>query len=170
MWNLLKKNNRGECERLRDSLEEAAAKHADAVSIEGLTEGLPQVARKHIISCESCLAAAQDILAVREIFRGIAVSGAEARPGFATRVMNAIAAREREVALRISAWTEFPRLASRLAWITAVVLLASTTWFYEKVVRAPSYPSNSATPESIFEAPPQASQDDLLITMSESNP
>ena len=170
MWNLLKKNDHEECGRSRNSLEEVAVKNADAGSIEGLIQSLPESEREHITSCQSCHEAAQDILSVREIFRGIATSGAEARPGFAARVMSAIAAREREVALRISAWAEFPRLASRLTWITAVVLLASTAWFYEKVVRTPGYPSNGATPESIFEAPPQASQDDLLISMSESNP
>src|SRR5256884_6740993 len=45
--------------------------------------------------------------------------------------------REKELAERVTAWTEFPRFASRLTWVAAVVLLASTTWFYESVLRAP---------------------------------
>src|SRR5260370_538030 len=90
---------------------------------------------------------------------------------FAARVMNAIAARERELSLRVSGWTEFPRFASRVAWITAVVLLAGSTWFYEKAMKTPSYPLKGVgAQESIFEAPQQTNQDDVLISMEESNP
>jgi hypothetical protein len=168
MWNLLKRTEG--CRRTWDSLEEVATKHADTLRVEGLIDRLEPMAREHIRSCQSCRDAVQDLVATKELFQGAASFAVEARPWFAARVMNAIAAREREVALRISAWTEFPRFASRLAWITVVVLLASTTWFYEKVVRAPSYPSNGATQESIFDTSPQTNQDDILISMSESNP
>lgn len=169
MWNLLKKNKRG-CIRLRDLLEEVAAKHGEGLRIDGLMDGLPPTERDHLASCESCRGAAQDLVATKELFRGISSTAAEARPWFAARVMNAIAARERELATRVSAWTEFPRLASRLAWITVVLLLASTTWFYEKVIRAPNYQRNAAVQETIFDAPSQANQDDVLIGMAESNP
>lgn len=157
------------CEKLRDSLEEAAETHADAASIDELMQGLPQEDREHVNSCESCRQAALDLIAVKEMFKGAPSFAQESRPWFAARVMSAIAARERELALRVSVWTEFPRFASRLAWITVVVLLAGTSWFYEKVVRAPSYPSNGTTQESIFDTTPQTNQDDILISM-ESNP
>lgn len=170
MWNLLKKNN-AECGRLRDSFEEAATKHAGAISVEGLIESLPQAEREHVTSCESCREAAQDLVATKRLFQGAASFAEDARPWFAARVMNAIAAREKELSLRVSAWSEFPRFASRLAWITAVVLLAGSTWFYEKAMKAPSYPLKGAAPqESIFEAPQQTNQDDVLISMEESNP
>ena len=170
MWNLLKKNN-AECERLRDSLEEAAAKQADAMSVEGLLEGLPPAEREHVTSCGSCREAAQDLVAAKELFRGAASFAEDARPWFAARVMNAIAARERELSLRVSAWSEFPRFASRVAWVTAVVLLAGSTWFYEKAMKTPSYPvKGAAAQESIFETTPQANQDDILISMAENNP
>ncbi len=170
MWNLLKKN-KGECGRLRDSVEEAATKHADAISVEGLIEGLPQAERAHAASCASCREVAQDLVAAKELFQGAASFAEEARPWFTARVMNAIAARERELSLRVSAWSEFPRFASRLAWITVVVLLAGSTWFYEKAMKTPSDASKGAAPqESIFETTPQANQDDILLSMSESNP
>jgi hypothetical protein len=169
MWNLLKKNKR-ECISLRDSLEEVAGKHGEDLRIEGLTDSLASAEREHLANCESCREAAQDLVAAKELFRGISSSAADARPWFAARVMNAIAARERELALRVSAWTEFPRLASRLAWITVVVLLASTTWFYEKVIRAPNYQRSGAAQENIFDAPSQTNQDDVLISRAESNP
>jgi hypothetical protein len=170
MWNLLKKTNPG-CEKLFDFLEEAATKRADMMSVEGLMGGLPQAEREHLASCEDCREAAQDLVAARELFRGVASFRQGAKPWFAARVMNAIAARERELSLRVSAWSEFPRFASRLAWITVVVLLAGSTWFYEKAVKTPSYPLKGAAPqESIFETTPPTNQDDVLIGMVESNP
>jgi hypothetical protein len=170
MWNLLKKGN-AECGRLRDSLEEAATKHAEAISVEGLLEGVRPAEREHVTSCGSCREAAQDLVAAKELFQGAVSFAADARPWFAARVMKAIAARERELSLRVSAWSEFPRFASRVAWITAVVLLAGSTWFYEKARKTPSYPLKGAAPqESIFEAPPQTNQDDVLISREETNP
>ncbi len=170
MWKLLKKNN-AECERLRDSLEEAATKRAGVISVEGLLEGLSPANREHVSSCANCREAAQDLVAAKELFQGAASFAEEARPWFAARVMNAIAARERELSSRVSAWSEFPRFASRVAWITAVVLLAGSTWFYERAMKTPSYPLKGAAPqESIFEAPQQTNQDDVLISREESNP
>jgi hypothetical protein len=170
MWNLLKKNN-PECGRLRDSLEEAATQHADPGSVERLIEDLPPAVREHVTACESCREAAQDLVAAKELFQGAARFAEEERPWFAARVMNAIAARERELSLRVSAWSEFPRFASRVVWITAVVLLAGSTWFYEKAVKTPSYLLKGLAPqETIFDAPQQTNQDDVLISMEESNP
>jgi hypothetical protein len=170
MWNLLKKNN-AECERLHDSLEEAGTKRADVMSVEGLLEGLSSAEREHLTSCEDCREAAEDLVTAKELFQGVGSFREDAKPWFAARVMNAIAARERELSLRVSAWTEFPRFASRLAWITAVALLAGSTWFYEKAIKTPSYPLKGAgAQESIFEAPQQTNQDDVLISMEESNP
>jgi len=170
MWNLLKKKN-AECGRLRDSLEEAATKQAGAIRVAGLVECLSPAEREHVSSCASCREVAQDLVAAKELFQGAASFAEGARPWFAVRVMNAIAARERELSLRVSAWSEFPRFASRLAWITVVVLLAGSTWFYEKGMRTPTDASKGAAPqESIFETTPQANQDDILLTMSESNP
>ncbi len=170
MWNLLKKDKK-ECGRLRDFLEEAATKPAGAMSVEGLMEGLYPGEREHVTSCASCREAAQDLVAVKELFRGVASFAQDAKPWFAARVMNAIAARERELSLRVSAWSEFPRFALQLAWITAVVLLAGSTWFYERAEKTPSNPvKGAAAQESIFETTPQANQDDILISMAENNP
>lgn len=168
MWNLLKKNGQ-ECGRIQDSLEEAA-ENSNAGTIEQLIASLPAAAREHIVGCGVCRETALDLAATKEIFKGTASVAEEARPWFATRVMAAIAARERELAERMSAWREFSRFASRLALISAVLLVAGTTWFYEKGIRAPSNPSNGAAQESIFEPPQQANQDDILISMAESNP
>jgi len=168
MWNLMKKGNE-ECERLRDSLEESVMARSNRVSLEELMESLPLAQRHHITVCGGCREAAEDVLAAREIFKGIALRAEEPRPWFAKRVMAAIAASERELA--VSPWTAVPRFASRLAWITGVVILVFSTWLYEKPgTPSGKQPSAAAAPESIFEAPQSAAQDDVLISMAESNP
>jgi hypothetical protein len=168
MWNLLKRNDE-ECRRVRDALEQAAARRSDSVSVKSLTEELTREEQKHIGVCGDCREALKELAATKELFRGAASLAEDERPWFAARVMAAIASRERELAQRVSAWSEFPRFASRLAWVTAVVLLAGTTWFYESVLRSPSYPSTGSQ-EFIFEAPQQSSPDDILISMAGDNP
>ena len=167
MWDKSKENE--DCRRFRDGLEEAAAKFEGAIRIESLIALLPEEQRGHVAACADCQEAASDLVRVKALFRGAASFATEERPWFAARVMAAIASRERELAERVTAWTEFPRFASRLAWVAAIFLLAGTTWFYESVVRAPSYlPTDSQ--ESIFEAPQQTPPDDLLVSRASDNP
>ena len=167
MWNL-RRRSKEECGRLRDAVEGAAAKQADAVSVKSLREGLTTEERKHIETCRDCQEAVQELVAAKELFQGASSFREEARPWFAARVMAAIAAREKDLAECVTAWTEFPRFASRLIWVAAIVLLASTTWFYESVVRVPGPVSGSQ--ESIFEAPQQTTPDDILISQAGDNP
>jgi|SRR5690348_7892908 len=162
MWNLLKRENE-ECRRLRDVLEDAAAKRVGALSVKSVKEEITAEERKHTEACANCREAVEDLIATKQLFQGVSSLADEQRPGFAARVMAAIASRERELAKRVSAWTEFPRFASRLTVVAAIVLLAGTTWFYENVVRAPSYPS-SGYQESIFEGPQPPAPDDTLIS------
>jgi hypothetical protein len=171
MWNLLKKSRDEECGELRDLLEESAAARPEAVRVEELSEDWPSAQREHLSTCESCQEAAQDLFATREIFQGVASQTDQARPWFATRVMEAIRTRERELALPASLWSAFPRFASRLAWVSAVVLLAGSAWLYERPVAAPNKaPAAASTQEYLFEAPPPPmNQDDVLISMAEKN-
>jgi hypothetical protein len=170
MWDLLKRQ-KDECKHLQDWLEDAAAEHSHAASVAELLEVLSLVQRVHFAGCQSCRDTAQVLLAAREIFNGVPSNREEARPWFAGRVMAAIAARERELALTVSPWSVVPRFASRLAWITAIVLLAGSTWLYEKPATAPTkQPSAASSQEYLFEAPaPPMNQDDVLISMAEKN-
>jgi len=167
MWNLLKRENE-ECRRFRDVLE-IAADRSDTLSVKNLTEQLSAEERKHVETCADCREAVEELVATKELLHGVSSLTDQERPWFAARVMAAIASRERELAERVSAWTEFPRFASRLALVAAIVLLAGTTWFYESVVRAPGYPSSGAQ-ESIFEAPQQTTPDDILVSRAGDNP
>jgi hypothetical protein len=168
MWNLLKRSKE-ECRRLRDKAEVTAAKQADAVRVKNVREELTAEEREHFETCRDCQEAVQELLAAKELFQRVAGFRQEERPWFAARVMAAIAARERELAERVTAWTEFPRFASRLTWVAVIVLLASTTWFYESVLRTPTHPANGSQ-ESIFEAPPQTTPDDILISQAGDHP
>lgn len=167
MWDMLKENE--ECRKFRDALEDAAAKFEDAVSIDNLLADFSEEQRKHVAACADCREAANDLVQVKTLFHGAASFSGEERPWFAARVMAVIASRERELAERVSAWTEFPRFASRLTWVAAILILAGTTWFYEAVVRAPSY-APTGSQESIFEAPQQTTPDDVLVSMSGDHP
>lgn len=168
MWNLLNRSKE-ECGRLRDRVEAMAAKQADAVSVKTVREELTAEERKHIDTCRDCQEAVRELFAAKELFERVPSFSQEERPWFVARVMAAIAARERELAERVTAWTEFPRFASRLTWVAVIVLLASTTWFYESVVRTPSHPVNGSQ-ESIFEAPQQTTPDDILISQAGDHP
>ena len=171
MWNLLKQSDE-ECRKLQDLLEDSAAACPEAISVAQFSEALPAAQRSHFAACASCREAAQDLLATREIFKGVASRAGQAGPWFAAGVMGAIRAREHEFALRASLWRAFPRYASRLAWVSAVMLLAGSTWLYERPAAAPNkQPVAASTQEYLFEAPPQPmNQDDVLISMAEKNP
>jgi len=71
MWNLLKKSDE-QCRKVRDLLEDSAAARPEAVSIQELSEALSAAAQTHIGACVGCQEAAQDLLATREIFKGVA--------------------------------------------------------------------------------------------------
>jgi hypothetical protein len=96
MWNLLNKSD-NECWKLRDLLEESAVARREAVSVEQWRETWPAAQRAHIAACRACQQAAQDLLATQRIFKGVGSAREMVRPWFATRVMAAIAAREREL-------------------------------------------------------------------------
>src|SRR6516162_7143265 len=125
MWDMLKENE--ECKRFRDGLEEAAECLEDAATVEELIASLPGEQQKHFAACVDCREAAKDLVKAKALFSGAASFAEEERWWFASRVMAAIAAREKEIAERVSAWTEFPRFASRLAWVAGILLLAGTT-------------------------------------------
>lgn len=170
MWNLLKKSDK-ECGRLLDLLEESSAARPNARSVEELIEVLSPAERGHIASCSSCREAAQDVLKTREIFKQLGSTAAMAGPWFSTRVMAAIAAREGELTEAASTWLAVPRFASRLAVASAALLLMTGTWLYKRPLPAPNLQASTlAAQESLFEAAPPASQDDVLVPVQESNP
>jgi hypothetical protein len=169
MWKFLKMKNE-ECREFQDGLEEFTAARPTDGNLQELLAVMAPAEREHVAACADCREAAQDFVASREILRGMTAAGVEAGPGFAKRVMNVIAARERELANLANAWSEVPRFASRLAWASAIVLLVGSTWLYEKPAPVANHPLTvAASQESLFETAPPANQDDVLIGLTESN-
>lgn len=170
MWNLLKKNDQ-RCIAMLDLLEASAAVRPEAENITDLSADMSAAERAHIASCQNCQEAALDLLATREIFGSVGSAKEMAGPWFPARVMAAIAARERELADVATTWLAVPKFASRLAVVSAGLLLVASTWLYEKPLPSPSQQTSSlAAQESLFEAPPPASQDDVLVPVQENNP
>lgn len=173
MWNLLKKRDE-ECRKFQDLLEDSAEARPEAVRVEQLSEAWPAAQRNHIAACETCQEAAEDILASREIFKGLASAGEVARPWFANRVMAAIAARERELSQVASTWLAVPKFASRLAIASGALLLVASTWLYERPVPVPvptpnQLASTLAAQESLFDTSPLINQDDVFVIGQENN-
>ena len=166
MLGMLKGNEN--CRKFRDALEEAAERLEGAIRVESLIALLPEEHCGHVAACADCREAANDLVKVKALLNGVTSFAGDERPWFAGRVMAVIASRERELVERVTAWTEFPRFASRLTWVAAILLLAGTTWFYEAVVRAPNY--SPAGQESIFEVPQQTAPDDVLVSMAGDHP
>src|SRR5712664_3804231 len=170
MWNLLKKSGE-ECRKLMASIEQAAAVRPAATSVEALSEALSPAERAHVASCEKCRRTAQDLLATREIFNVVGSTTEMAKPWFATRVMAAIVARERELTEAASTWLAVPKLASRLALASGALLLVASTWLYERPLPAVNQRAHAlAAQESLFEAAPPVNQDDVFVPVQENNP
>jgi hypothetical protein len=171
MRNLLKRR-KDDCEHLQDLLESSATEGLLGGSVEELVEILPAEERAHIAECGSCQEAARDLLATRGLLKVVGSPAEDGGPWFARRVLLAIAARERELAFLVSPWSMVPRFASRLAWASAIVLLAGSTWLYESPKAALNkQPAAASAQEYLFEAPqPPMNQDDVLMSMAERNP
>ena len=170
MWNLLKKLDE-DCTKLRNLLEESAAARPEAVNVKEFCEVLAAAQRNHIDACGSCQEATRDLLATREIFKGVGSTREIARPWFANRVMAAIAARERELSEVASTWLAVPKFASRLAMASGALLLVASTWLYERPYKAAAkQPAAAASQEYLFESPqPPMNQDDVLVSLAEKN-
>jgi hypothetical protein len=159
------------CSRIQDDLE----RHIDALTASApLTELLAAFSseeRAHIAACEDCHAAAEVFHSSHRLMQELPSHGAIDAPWFASRVMAAIAARERESALA-SPWPLLPRFAARFALLAAALVLFAGAWVYQKPPHPPSnIPAASSVPDSLFDTqPPPKTQDDVLISLAETKP
>jgi hypothetical protein len=169
MWDLLKKRNE-ECEHVLDLLEDPGAAPARARSVAELLEALAPAQRTHVAACPSCRDAIRDVFEAREIVRGVVPRAQEPGPWFVTRVMAAIAAKEKQLSEVTKTWLAVPKFASRLAFASCAVLLVASTWVFENRSTTVKQSSTLASQESLFETPQSsANQDDILISVAERN-
>jgi hypothetical protein len=177
MWDKFKEENQL-CEQYREALEDLRP-DVDQVSAHAeLSNRLPAEVLEHARECEACVEADETFWASREVLAGSLELVREHRdvamnPWFAARVMAKIAERETEGRRALTEWSgAVAKLASRLAWVSALVLLVGTTWFYGPhggQLGTPSVESKAeASPQYLFDgAAGQGTVDDALVSPQE---
>jgi hypothetical protein len=163
--------NRDSCDRWQDWLDAGAHGDARPQDLQALVAGLAPQNRLHLDQCQDCRTAMEAWLVARQSLQTFAGRRAPAPPCFATRVMNAIAARQEESFRPAAAWSIVPRFASRLAWACAALLLAGSTWLYQKPSAQPSSAPSASPAEGLFDTQPPSlsTEDDVLISLAEKN-
>ena len=138
MWDKFRKDNRL-CEQYREALEDLRPDVEQGTANAELRDSLPVEVFEHARECGACEEAAETFWASRDLLAGPSdlmrerrdAEMDDRRPWFAARVMAKIAEREREGRRALTEWSgAVAKLASRLAWVSALVLLVGTTWFY----------------------------------------
>jgi anti-sigma factor RsiW len=161
---------RGSCggfqEELRSLVEETPA----ALETRALLERGGRELREHLAACPACDEQLRDALAGRKLLREAFVP-AVVPEVFAARVMAQIRSRESQWAAA-HPWAALQTLASRVAWVSALILLIASTWVYQH--NAPSPNSNAATETAADRFPeptPQPSDlNEVLISLAETQP
>jgi hypothetical protein len=169
------------CEQYREALEDLRPDVDQAAASAELNNRWPVEVVEHARECDTCEEAAQTFWASRELLakslelarehRNAAMN--EIKPWFAARVMAKIAERESEGRKALTEWSgAVAKLASRLAWVSALALLLWTTWFYGPnggQLNSRSVQSKAeATPQYLFDsAAGQATVDDALTSPPE---
>ena len=120
----------------------------------------------HAAHCKGCRERLEELAATRDLLAPLQPPSGISRPGFPSRVMSAIAAREAKLSRAINAWTIIPKLASRVAWVAAMAILMAVSLFYQKPVT--SQLGTEPSPELLFDnAPSPANHDDVLVSTVE---
>lgn len=166
MWNLgASRKSKGVCDEVCDALERTGSNGAAEAqtTLGSLLSELPPAQREHLASCERCRAFASELLEVRTL---LAEQLARPEPGpyFLTRVMTAIAEKERLLESKTQTWAAVPRLAYRLSLLASLSLLIAGSWLYE--MPRPSTTVAGVSSQQLSEGlvDTGAMQDDVLIS------
>lgn len=179
MWDKLRKGKRL-CEEYREALEDLPPDVDQSMASSSLGNSLPVEVREHARECNACEEATEIFWTSRELLAGPLELAREwnsatsdAKPWFAARVMAKIAEREMEGRRALAEWSgAVAKLASRLAWVSALLLLVGTTWFYGphgRQLGTPSVESKAqGTQQYLFDsAAGQGTVDDALVSPPE---
>ena len=179
MWDKFRKDNQL-CEQYRGALEGLRADVGQARASAELRNSLPAEVVAHARECDRCRESAEIFWASRDLLeRPLELAREqhnaamnETKSWFATQVMAQIAERESEGRRALTEWSgAVAKLASRLAWVSALLLLAGTTWFYGPtggLLNTQSVQSTAeATPTYLFDSAAGATVDDALVSPPE---
>jgi hypothetical protein len=169
------------CEQYREVLEDLRPDVDRLGACAELSDTLPAQLLEHARECAVCQETAETFWASRDLLtrpldlarehRDAAMD--ETEPWFAARVMAKIAERETEGRRALTEWSgAVAKLACRLAWVSALVLLVGSTWFYGPRgghLSTESVQSKAeGTPQYLFDsAAGQATVDDALVSPPE---
>jgi hypothetical protein len=169
------------CQQYHEALEDLPPEIDQLIASAELSNSLPAQVLEHVRECDICKEAAATFWASRDLL-GVSLEPArerhnaalnESRPWFAQRVMAKIAERESEGRRALTEWSgAVAKLSSRLAWVSALLLLVGTTWFYGPNggrLNTQSVQSKAeGTPQYLFDgAAGQATVDDVLVSPPE---
>jgi len=128
MGNLFHRENEA-CRSFRDALEEWPVSGAAQMSAEEWLGELPAGDAEHAGGCGACRETLEEFAETRRALAGMQLP--EAGPWFTTRVMAAIAVREKEEEAD-GVWISVRRLAPRLVAMSALLLVVGGSWAVEQ--------------------------------------
>jgi hypothetical protein len=167
MNNFLNKR-RAECRDFQSQLEDAAEAARSAKECSELFRDAPSALKVHASTCADCRSAAENIIESRALLAELPSTATMAGPWFASRVMAAIAARKAELTRAADTWTFLPKLAARLTWASAVALLLTSTWLYQKPISTSAKPVlMDITGEPLVDTTTPPTNDDVLVSLAE---
>jgi hypothetical protein len=155
-----------ECERFLESLELVRLPEEVQTEMGALLRAMPADVRGHVPECGNCAMAIEDFVDTRNLLVLAARNASVIKPGpwFSTKVMNAIAGKEKEMEERDGVWQNIMKLAPRLAAISALVLMLAGTWAVQTQKNVEARQMRQPG-ESLFEpAGPPALDDDVMIS------
>lgn len=140
------------CGRFREELELLRGPGDTAMTRSGLLAEMPVEVRGHAAKCESCGQALEDVAETRKLLVPLTRESLvmQAGPWFASKIMSAIAAEEKEIATRDGFWFSIRKLAPRLAAVCALLLIVVGTWAVQ-TRRANLAKQSMASWDSLFE-------------------
>jgi hypothetical protein len=167
MGNLFQRESK-DCRSFQDALEELPVKGNARLSAEEWIAELPAAEVKHAGECVTCHTALEEFAETRNALAGMAT--VEAGPWFVSRVMAAIATKEREDAVQDGVWNSVRRLAPRLVAVSALLLVVGGSWALEQT-RTDVATANGRSGDMVFDSSVvPASYDDGLGTIYQVRP
>ena len=155
MWNKFGKQNEI-CLEYCQALEDLSAGVGEAEAAAELSGSLAAEVLMHAEGCERCKETKEVFWESRNLLAGpnasvvAARDTATTRTWFGTRVMAKIAEREKDVRAASAEWSgAVTRLASRLAWVSALALLVAGTLVYAPQPRREPGTIVSQTPAEV---------------------
>ena len=163
MFNELEMKN-SECRRFLEELEGLPMDEAGEVTTPAILERMSRGARGHAETCMDCRRAVENLEETHGALLPLKSLLETPGPWFTARVMAAIKTKEKEQEERSnSVWMGVRRLAPRLVAVSALLLVAGSTWAYQVRREFLARQLDLGQAESVFESVQTPMNDDVLV-------